>query len=477
MTGGVIYTNTVPMIGFHEVRFPEDVSWGSSGGPRYKTHVFTSHRGYEKRNIEWSQPMMEFDVSYGIKQDDQILRVIEFFNARQGRLFGFRYKNWANFNIKEGPIATGDGYSTRLPLWKFYGFAGTRHYKRLTKIVRGSVRNLNVGGTPIEEGVDCTIDYDNGEIALNFAPGYGIPVIAEYLEFDEPVRFEEDSIENVIEAYNNNSLSNLTLVGVRGAAKGSGSIFSPDMTEKGTEDEFFGQVSLLLNFDDARDESISTTLDHSIMAVPVEFANTASIDTSSYRHGSGSLNMGASGRVTVNGPTQNLSNVPFTLELFAQRPTDGARYQPLFARWDRATGDRSYMLRYDFVRQRIELLLSQDGTDERVVISHPWETSRGYYDYIRIDRTMSGWWILRINGVVKQTARDFALVNGGQAPCSIGCTVSPLTEEGPFQGNIDSLRLTRGAARDETFATVPIPAPYGRVGYAGYEFGATKSSY
>lgn len=453
------------MIGFHEIRFPEDVSWGSSGGPVYKTQVFTSHMGYEKRNIDWSQPMMEFNAAYGVKTDDQIARVIDFFNARQGQLFGFRYKNWCNFNIQNAPIATGDGYSKRLPIYKFYGFVGTRHYKRLHKIVRGSVRGVQIGSDPAIEGRDFYIDYDSGEIVVNDAPGYASPIYAQNLEFDEPVRFDDDNIENIIEAYNNNALNKLTLVGVRGVYS-TGSVFSPDLREAGTRDVHFGSVVLMLNFDDGQ-VSTTQTKDHSLMNAVVEFSGTAHIDTQNFRHGNGSLSMGATGSVRIAGQAQDLSNGPFTIEVFAQRPREGAVFQPIVARWDAPAMQKSYMLRYNLVKQRVELLVSDDGVNERIVISHPWDFNYNYFDYIRVDRLASGWWVLRINGLVKQTARDFGLVNAGSAPCSVGCNLAPSADEGPFLGLIDSIRLTAGVARDDTFNTVEIPKPYGRLGTTG----------
>lgn len=448
------------MIGFHEIRFPEDVSWGSSGGPVYKTQVFTSHRGYEKRNIDWSQPMMEFNVAYGVRRDEQIERVIAFFNARQGKLFGFRYKNWCNYAIKNGPIAVGDGESRRLPLYKFYGFVGSRHYKRLYKIVRGSVSGVIAGSEPVVEGTDFQIDYDSGEIVFNDPLGYGVTVTAVNLEFDEPVRFDEDNIENVIEAYNNNSLNTLTLVGVRGTFT-EGSVFSPNLVEYGQYDPDFNSVTLLLNFDG---QQVSSTYDQSNLHNAVTFVGTAAVDTAVYRHGGGSLALRATGRLDVDGAGQDLSTNPFTIEVFAQRPRTGELYQPIVARWAATSLEKSYLLRYNMLRQRIELLVSEDGTGDRIVLSHPWEFNFDYFDYLRVDRTASGWWVLRINGDAKNVVKDVDPVYAGTADCTIGAVSEPPADYGPFQGHIDSIRITSGVARSVTADKVDIPTPNARAG-------------
>lgn len=448
------------MIGFHEVRFPEDVSWGSRGGPVYKTQVYTSHRGYEKRNIDWSQPMMQFNAAYGVRTDTQILNVLNFFNARQGRLFGFRFKNWTNYQIKSGPIATGDGVSRRLPIWKFYGFVGARHYKRIRKIVRGSVVGVQAGIEAVVEGVDFQIDYDGGEIVFNNPVGYGVPVIVQSLEFDEPVRFEDDSVENVIEQYNNNALSNLDLVSIRGDFS-AGSAFSPDLVEGGIPDPLYGRTYLLLNFDGA--DGATTTKDFSIIQNPVTFNGSARITHEAFRHGHASFAAGVNGYASTIGAPYIPDSSPFTVEMFARQPVEGALMQPVVGLWDEPTGQRSWVLRYSLATRRLEFLASTDGVAERVILSHPWETSPGFFDHVSVDRLGSNWYVLRINGQVKQTARDSIAIHPATSPLTIGGVAAPQPGEGPFQGLIDSLRITMGHNRYEGFKASTIPLPYGVV--------------
>ena len=446
------------MIGFHEVRFPEAVSWGTRGGPVYKTQVFTSHRGFEKRNVDWSQPMMKFNAAYGVKNDAQVLEVINFFNARQGQLFGFRFKNWCNYQIIDGPIATGDGFNQRLPIYKFFGFSGNRHYKRLRKIVRGSVTGVQVGNEPVIEGVDFRIDYDSGEIALNNPVGYGIAVRVQTLEFDEPVRFDEDSLENVIEAYNNNSLNSLSLVSIRGVFS-AGSVFTPDRTLIGLEDQFYGRTRLLLNFDDT--SNLQATADQSAIHSPMTFVGSATLNTKAYRHGSGSLELGYNGMLSTGGAAFAIDKPPFTIEAFAQRPRQGAQYQPLIAKWQDAGVQKSFLLRYALNTERIEFLASTNGANGRIILSHPWETSADFFDHISIDRTSSGWYILRINGLIKRVTKDLDPIYDSTAPLTIGRIPNETALDGSFQGIIDSIRFTIGVARNGNFDTVEIPVAYG----------------
>lgn len=442
------------MDGFHEIRFPEDVSWGSSGGPIYKTQIFTSFRGYEKRNTDWSQPMMRFNVAYGIKTDLQMLSMLEFFNARQGMANGFRYKNWCNYQITGKAFATGDGESTRLPIWKFYGFDGARHYKRLRKIVRGSVTGVQIGAEPVVEGVDFTIDYDAGEIAFNTIPSYALPIRCQTLEFDEPVRFTTDRIQAVIDSFDNQSLSRLELISVRGAFS-AGSVFAPG--QGSTLDPFYDQTILALNFDDSGDPT--TTVDQSAYAFPVTLSGTARLTRTAYQHGNSSLLLGSAGRCALSGSLLLLENEPFTLEGFFTQPLDGEVIQPMLAKWEAPTSRKSFALRYNFARSRIEFVITTDGATETTILSYPWDSARGTFDHISVDRLPSNWYVLRINGIVVQTVRNNLTIRNNTSLLTIGGYTVEEGGESPYQGNIDSIRITLGRNRTAGFEKGKIPSP------------------
>ena len=40
---------------FAEVRFPDDISYGSSGGPEYSTDIVETQSGHEQRNANWAE--------------------------------------------------------------------------------------------------------------------------------------------------------------------------------------------------------------------------------------------------------------------------------------------------------------------------------------------------------------------------------------------------------------------------------------
>lgn len=447
-------------VSFHNVRFPTDVSYGSSGGPVFKTQVFTSDRGYEKRNIEWCQPLMKFNVAYGIRTDEQMIDVLEFFNARQGRANGFRYKNWGNYSIVNTPFATGDGISNRLAIWKFYGFQGVRTYKRLRKIVPGSVIGVGIGGVGnLVEGVDYSINYDEGEIALNTAPGYGVPVYCANLEFDEAVTFEDDNIQSVIDQFNSQSLNSLNLMTIRGPFT-SGSVFQPD-ADNMDPDPLFEKTYLILNFDDITDTD--TTVDQSNLGMPIVFNGTASLDATTYKNGNGSLSFGDGSVTTTGGPFDFSPGQPFSIEVFAQQPdTSSNNQEQIIGKWDESTDNRCWVLRYMPATRELQFVTSTDGVDENILITFPWTTGTvGDFDYLTIDRLTNNWYVMRINGeVVGQIQYTGSTHNSSSALLSMGRIVNPTAGQGTYGGRVDAVRITVGQARNTTFGTVPIPGPY-----------------
>jgi uncharacterized protein (TIGR02217 family) len=448
---------------FDEVRFPTNVSYGSSGGPTFKTQVFETYRGYEKRNVDWKSPIMEFNVAYGIKTDAQMFEVIEFFNARQGKLRGFRYKNWANYQILNGNIAVGDGISTRLPMIRTYGVPATQSYKRLYKIVPGSVSGVTIGGFPLVEGVDFNIDYNSGEIVFKNGqgPGEGIPIKAATLEFDEPVRFDVDSLQVVIDGYNNNNLSKLPLIGIRDTFT-YGTVPSPDaatFTLYTADDPYYSSTRLLLKFNDTA--NLATTEDDSRYNESVTITAPATLTTATSASGLGSLVSGATGYTSVPGTRFDFSNpnAPFDVELYLTRPSTGELYQPIIGKWVTGGSDLSWLLRYEPAQKRLRFGVSLDGTTETDVLNYPWvEFEDDTWQHVAISRLSSGLIVMRIQGETVLTSQSPGTLNNTAAPVTIGGFASYGANQGSYQGGIDSVRITYGRTRYPGIGNVPVPA-------------------
>lgn len=187
---------------FHEVRFPAPLSAGSSGGPERRTEIVTLRNGSEERNTPWRHSRRRYDAGLGIRSLDDLAEVVAFFEARQGQLIGFRWKDWADFkscapSARPGAldqrIGTGDGVVRVFALTKTYAPGDHAYDRPISKPVAGSVV-VAVAGNVLALGVDYSVDAETGVVTLAAPPAAGAFVTAGF-EFDVPVRFDTDRIE------------------------------------------------------------------------------------------------------------------------------------------------------------------------------------------------------------------------------------------------------------------------------------------
>lgn len=94
---------------FHEIRFPDDISYGSNGGPEFSTDIIITQGGFEQRNSNWANARAKYNVAHGVKTETQLAELIAFFRARKGRAHGFRFKDWTDYQITGQVIGTGNG--------------------------------------------------------------------------------------------------------------------------------------------------------------------------------------------------------------------------------------------------------------------------------------------------------------------------------------------------------------------------------
>lgn len=195
------------MSGFHEVRFPTDVGYGASGGPRFSTQVVEAASGFEQRNINWAQARARYNAGTAMTSEQALAELVAFFRARMGRAFGFRFKDWSDYasgtpGAAPSPvdqlIGIGDGTQTTFQLIKTYAPGADAHIRTITKPVDGSVRiAVNAGEMMSGWSVDTT----TGMVVFDTAPADGNTIQAGF-EFDVPVRFDSDVLDVSLETFN-----------------------------------------------------------------------------------------------------------------------------------------------------------------------------------------------------------------------------------------------------------------------------------
>ncbi len=208
---------------FHEILFPVDISRGSQGGPERRTDVVALGSGREERNARWADSRRVYNAGYGVKSLDDLHSVIEFFEERRGRLYGFRWRDHADWKscVPGSPtspldqvIGLGTGAQAGFQLTKTYGGAHAPYQREITKPVPGSV-SVAVAGV-VKSQASFAVDYATGSIV--FAAGH-IPVsgavVTAGFEFDVPVRFDSDKLEIDITGFKHGAIASIPLVEVR----------------------------------------------------------------------------------------------------------------------------------------------------------------------------------------------------------------------------------------------------------------------
>lgn len=208
------------MIAFHEVRFPDDISRGARGGPERRTQIVELASGDEERNAAWANSRRRYDVAYGIRRADDLAAVVAFFEARNGRLHGFRFKDWGDHKSclpsgtpapTDQTIGTGDGTATQFQLVKRYTSGAQSWMRAITKPVAGTV-TIALNGVPQTSG--WSVVTTTGLITFTTAPGADVAVTAGFA-FDVPVRFDTDVLDVTLDLERLGSITSIPLVEIR----------------------------------------------------------------------------------------------------------------------------------------------------------------------------------------------------------------------------------------------------------------------
>lgn len=207
---------------FHEVRFPANLSFGAVGGPERKTEIVSLVNGHEERNTPWAHSRRHYDAGMGMRSLDDVETLIGFFEARQGQMYGFRWKDWSDFKsclpsgkvaFDDQVIAEGDGEAKAFQLVKLYRSGSHSYARPIKKPVQGTVR-IGVEGVEMQEGVHYGVDTATGIVTFEMAPNEGGEITAGF-EFDVPVRFDTDRIRSSVASFQAGEVPDVPVIEVR----------------------------------------------------------------------------------------------------------------------------------------------------------------------------------------------------------------------------------------------------------------------
>ena len=187
---------------FHDVRLPLRLGFGASGGPERRSEIIELASGKEVRNARWAGARRRWDLAGAVSDMAALSELAAFFEARRGRLHGFRFRDFTDFSSGPGAqavtasnqvIGTGDGGTLTFQLSKTNGEV----VRVISRPVDGSVVIALDG---VQQASGWSVDLTTGEVVFDSAPGIGVSVSAGFL-FDCAVRFDTDRLDMTLESF------------------------------------------------------------------------------------------------------------------------------------------------------------------------------------------------------------------------------------------------------------------------------------
>lgn len=216
--GFIVFDGEDEVQAFDAVDFPLAIGREAMVVTEFSTQIVDAPSGHEQRSSEWADARMRYDAGPGIRSEDDVRLLTDFFRARRGAARAFRFRDPLDHSsaadggtpsAADQWIGTGDGARLRFPLVKRYGSGAVVQSRSISLPVAGSVR-VSVNGA---EQSQFTLDSE-GAVTLGSAPAMGAVVRAGYL-FDVPVRFADDRLEVSHATHRAGELASVPLIEVR----------------------------------------------------------------------------------------------------------------------------------------------------------------------------------------------------------------------------------------------------------------------
>lgn len=194
------------MSGFHEVSLPLAFALGASGGPERRVDIVALGSGREARNTPWAHGRRRYDIGGAARTLDDLHALVAFFEARRGKLHGFRFRDPFDFKScapsqaiapTDQVIGAGDDETVAFPLTKAYADAAGAYARPIQKAMLASVR-VAVDG--VELDAEAFSVSALGVVTLDAAPAEDAEVTAGFL-FDTPVRFDIDRLDLSLDGF------------------------------------------------------------------------------------------------------------------------------------------------------------------------------------------------------------------------------------------------------------------------------------
>ncbi len=177
-------------------RFPGCPSFGFTGDPTYDVTITPTASGRERRNANWSRPLMIYNVMVGPRREAEIQECRDFYHVVGGTLIGFRFRDYSDYlscrvgetpTALDMPLVESDDSPGIYQLTKRYDVGGAITQDRdIFKPITGTIL-IAANGVTLTETSDYVIDYTTGQVDFTGSPSSPLTWGG---EFDVPARFD-----------------------------------------------------------------------------------------------------------------------------------------------------------------------------------------------------------------------------------------------------------------------------------------------
>jgi uncharacterized protein (TIGR02217 family) len=191
----------------HEVLLDPCYSAGARGGPEFSTAIISCPSGFRQRNINRQDHIGRWAINYDLLDEDALLDLYNFFLARQGMAYLFRFlppefNTIADANAHQ--FAVGDGVTTTFNLVTRHVSGPTTYTHRVTKPMAGGLTYVPGASTikifkdSVLQTSGVTVSSTTGAVTFSVAPANGA-VLSWSGTFHLPVSFGRDTFDGTFD--------------------------------------------------------------------------------------------------------------------------------------------------------------------------------------------------------------------------------------------------------------------------------------
>ena len=228
---------------FKSELFPYNISFDSISAATFADDVVVVNSGVSQRTSRWDQPLLEFDVGYGVRTMEQLGALISFFRAVRGRMYGFLYYDPIDhtssvataidarappaINCNDQSIGVGDGTTKVFQLTKTYQSPTglLTSLRPICKPIPGGydfsvyrppASPVMIGLNGVNQSTGWTVDYTTGLVTFASPPSADVLITAGY-EFFVPVAFNTPRLPVSLQYYGIGQATEVKLIELRPA--------------------------------------------------------------------------------------------------------------------------------------------------------------------------------------------------------------------------------------------------------------------